>query len=123
MPTPWLSPDSLLRAWEHVRENGGCAGVDGVTVDRFARDVDSELQSLREQVEHGHYRALPLLPITVQKKPNSMATRTLLVPAVRDRILQTSAGRHLGRAFEDEFLDCSFAFRPHRSVNSAVARI
>ena len=34
---PWLTPDSLFSAWEHVRENAGCAGVDGITVGQFAR--------------------------------------------------------------------------------------
>jgi CRISPR-associated protein Cas1 len=123
MTVPWLTPDMLLRAWERVRENGGCAGVDGVTVERFARNIDTELGALPSCVERGEYRALPLLPITVRKKPDSTATRTLLVPAVGDRVLQTAVGRYLGRAFEDEFLDCSFAYRPHRSVNSAIARI
>jgi CRISPR-associated protein Cas1 len=115
--------DSLLRAWKHVHDNGGCAGADGVTLDRFARDLDTELGTLRSRVESGGYRPLPLLPIVVRKKPGSMATRTLLVPAVRDRVLQTAAGHCVGRAFEDEFLECSFAYRPHRSVNSAIARI
>lgn len=123
MSFQWLTPEVLLKGWERVQENGGCAGVDGVTVERFSRDLHGQLEVLRSRVESGNYRALPLLPITVQKKPGSMATRTLLVPAVRDRVLQTAVGRHLGRAFEDEFLDCSFAFRPHRSVNSAIARI
>jgi CRISPR-associated protein Cas1 len=123
MSIQWLTPEGLLKGWERVFENHGCAGVDGVTVERFASRVDAELETLLSRVERGEYRALPLLPIVVQKKPNSPATRTLLVPAVRDRVLQTAVGRHLGRAFEDEFLDCSFAFRPHRSVNSAIARI
>jgi CRISP-associated protein Cas1 len=123
MSMQWLTPEGLLKGWERVFENHGCAGVDGVTVERFARGVDRELDALRSRVERGEYRALPLLPILVQKKPDSPATRTLLVPAVRDRVLQTAVGHHLGRAFEDEFLDCSFAFRPHRSVNSAIARI
>ncbi|HSY49716.1 MAG TPA: CRISPR-associated endonuclease Cas1, partial [Thermoanaerobaculia bacterium] len=123
MSIEWLTAEGLLKGWERVFENHGCAGVDGVTVQRFAGNLDAELDALRSRVEVGEYRALPLLPIVVQKKPHSAATRTLLVPAVRDRVLQTAVGRHLGRAFEDEFLDCSFAFRPHRSVNSAIARI
>lgn len=123
MSVPWLMPETLFKAWEHVRENAGCAGVDGVTVGHFAIRLDEELETLRLQVQTDRYRALPLLPITVQKKPSSRATRTLLVPTVRDRVLQTAVGRHLGRTFEDEFLDCSFAYRPHRSVNSAIARI
>jgi len=123
MTIPWLTHAALLHAWEHVRENHGCAGADGVTIERFATRLDSELDDLRSRVEAGEYRPFPLLPIVVEKKPHSSATRTLLVPTVRDRVLQTAAGRHLGQAFEDEFLDCSFAYRPHRSVNSAIARI
>ena len=96
---------------------------DSVTVDQFARTVEAEIAVLLHEVETDEYRPLPLLPITVQKKPNSSATRTLMVPAVRDRVLQTAVGRQLGHAFEDEFLECSFAYRPKRSVNSAIARI
>jgi retron-type reverse transcriptase len=120
---PWLTSDSLLSAWEHVLENAGCAGADGVTVNQFFRSVEAEIAALLREVETDEYRPLPLLPITVQKKPNSTATRTLMVPAVRDRVLQTAVGRQLGHAFEDEFLECSFAYRPKRSVNSAIARI
>jgi group II intron reverse transcriptase/maturase len=123
MSSPWLSTDSLLSAWRHVEENGGCAGADGITITRFSHTLDQELASLQHAVEMGTYRSLPLLPIKIQKKPNSNEIRTLLVPAIRDRILQTVLGRQLGRAFEDEFLECSFAYRPKRSVNSAIARI
>lgn len=122
-PPPWLAEEALAAAWEHVRANAGCAGADGVTVHAFAPRAPAELAALRRQALDVSYRPLPLLPITVEKKTNSPETRTLLVPAVRDRILQTAAGRFLGRAFEDDFLECSFAYRPHRSVDSAVARI
>jgi hypothetical protein len=69
MTSPWLTTDALLHAWEHVRENGGCAGADGVTLDRFAGAVDAELTALRDSVERGEYRPLPLLPIVVRKNP------------------------------------------------------
>ena len=82
---PWLTHDSLFSAWEHVLENAGCAGADGVTVDQFAQTVEAEIAALLHEVETEEYRPLPLLPITVQKKPTSNATRTLMVPAVRDR--------------------------------------
>jgi CRISP-associated protein Cas1 len=120
---PWLSSGSLLSAWEHVYENGGCAGADAVSLEHFGHNLDSEIEELQRQVERGEYHPLPLFPITVQKKPHSPEVRVLMVPTVRDRVLQTTVGRHLGRAFEDEFLDCSFAYRPHRSVDSAIARI
>lgn len=123
MSLAWLEPEVLSRAWRRVSENDGCAGADGVTVQQFASRLDDAWTDLRQCVEHGRYRALPLLPITVRKHAGSTETRTLMVPSVRDRVLQTVVGFQLGTVFEDEFLDCSFAYRHHRSVNSAIARI
>ena len=60
---------------------------------------------------------------SLEKKPGSNQPRTLLVPSVRDRVLQTAAARQLSRSFEDEFLECSYAYRPGRSVDRAIARI
>ncbi len=119
----WLSHEALESAWQHVAVNGGCAGADGVTLDQFAQTREAAMLELRQRIEHDEYRPLPLLPIAVEKHLHSNAIRILQVPAVRDRILQTAAGRQLGRAFEDDFLECSFAYRPHRSVDSAAARI
>lgn len=49
--------------------------------------------------------------------------RRLLVPCVADRILQTAAARRLSRSFEEEFLESSYAYRPGRGVDRAVARV
>src|ERR1035437_5493563 len=86
---PWLTTDSLLSAWEHVEENAGCAGADGITIDHFGSSLDDKISALLRKVETDESRALPLLSIVVQKKPNSVETRTLMVPAVGDRVLQT----------------------------------
>ncbi|MBZ5534273.1 MAG: CRISPR-associated endonuclease Cas1 [Acidobacteriia bacterium] len=122
MPLPF-GGDQLWSAWERVQENEGCAGVDGVTVRHFAEHVHRRLGELRERVDACLYRPLPLLKILVEKGAGSRETRTLLVPAVRDRVLQTAVARHLSRSFEEEFLECSYGYRPGRSVDRAIARI
>ena len=122
MQCPFTLSD-LLAAWERVLENEGCAGADGVTLERFAHDPEARLGKLLDLVAAGEYRPFPLLTIVVEKKPGSGQTRTLLVPAVRDRVLQTAAARALSRSFEEEFLECSFGYRPGRSVDRAIARI
>jgi len=118
-----LSPDDLSAAWERVRENEGCAGADGVTIHDFAQRALRRLPELLARVQEGRYRPYPLLKIVVEKKPGSPQIRTLLVPAVRDRVLQTAVARHLSRSFEEEFLECSYGYRPGRSVDRAIARI
>jgi len=122
MPLPFTA-DDLYSAFERVQENAGCAGADGVTVHQFASHAPAEIRRLLERVASGNYRPFPLLKIVVEKRPGSGKTRTLLVPSVRDRILQTAAARHLSRSFEEEFLECSYGYRPGRSVDRAIARI
>lgn len=113
----------LWAAWERVRENEGCAGADGVTVRQFADRAHKRLPELRDRVNTGLYRPLPLLKIVVEKHSGHAGTRTLLVPAVRDRVLQTAVAHHLSHSFEEEFLECSYGYRPGRSVDRAIARI
>jgi len=118
-----LTLDDLTSAFHRVAANEGCAGVDGVTISDFARDLDNHLKTLLRHCQSALYRPLPLHRIVVEKKPGSTQTRLLLVPTVRDRTLQTAVASHLSRSFEEEFLEASFAYRPGRGVDRAIARI
>jgi CRISPR-associated protein Cas1 len=118
-----FSEEDLWLAWQRVQENDGCAGCDAVTVHQFALRAHRWIPRLLERLASAAYRPFPLHKIVVEKKPGSAETRTLLIPTVADRVLQTAAARHLSRSWEEEFLECSFAYRPGRSVDRAVARI
>ncbi len=118
-----FAEEEMWAAWERVQENAGCAGADGVTVEAFARRAGQRIAQLVERVRQERYRPYPLLEIVVEKKPGSEATRRLLVPSVGDRLLQTAVARYLSRSFEEEFLECSYGYRPGRSVDRAIARI
>jgi CRISP-associated protein Cas1 len=118
-----FTTEQLWEAWERVRENAGCAGSDGITVEKFAQRAASRIPALFDRVAQNQYRPFPLLKIAIDKKPAASGTRTLLVPTVADRILQTAVARHLSHSFEEEFLECSYGYRPGRSVDRAIARI
>lgn len=123
MDRPPLLASELADAFERVQENEGCAGVDGVTVERFASNAPRNCTELCQQVANSSYRALPLLRIIIEKGLGRTGTRTLLVPAVRDRVLQSAVARRLSRSYEEEFLDSSYAYRPGRGVDRAIARV
>ena len=80
-------PD-LQAAWDHVRENDGCAGVDGVTVERFARQAPTSLPELLAQAAGDEFVSLPLRQLIVEKAPGGKQ-RVLMIPVVRERVLQT----------------------------------
>jgi retron-type reverse transcriptase len=119
----WLAESYLRRAFQRVKENHGCAGADDVTLAGFECGLDGLINSLRDAVEDESYFAWPLRLIEVEKQPGSEERRSLLVPAVRDRLLQTAVAAHIEPALEAEFDECSYAYRRGRSVRLAVERV
>lgn len=115
-------PCELLQtAWHRVRDNRGCAGVDGVTIEDFESGLHFELKRLREDLAKGTYRALPLLRILVEKREGE--ARALCVPTVRDRVAQAAVLAIIEPVLDAQFEECSFAYRKGRSVRQAVYRI
>ncbi len=116
-----LNFSSLLSAFQQVKENHGCAGVDGVTVDKFEEGLRENLLRLELEVKHKTYSPLPLLRIIVDK--GNGEGRALCIPSVRDRILQAAVLQVINPVFEKEFEECSFGYRKGRSVKQVVYKI
>ncbi|XHX77914.1 MAG: CRISPR-associated endonuclease Cas1 [Stenomitos frigidus ULC029] len=112
---------ALKTAWEHVRQNKGCAGVDGETIAHFAEQAETYLSQLEKALIVGTYHSIPLRQFSVPKKEGGW--RTLGVPTVRDRIVQQALLNALHPILEPQFEDCSFAYRPGRSHKAAVQQV
>ncbi|MDQ3013914.1 MAG: reverse transcriptase/maturase family protein, partial [Acidobacteriota bacterium] len=112
---------NLLSAWMRVEESDGCAGIDGVTLERFADNLDAELQRLSSELADGTYRPLPVAQFFVPKR--SGGQRRLCVLAVRDRVAQHAVIGVILPRVEAEFEDVSFAYRRGRSVKQALAEV
>jgi group II intron reverse transcriptase/maturase len=108
----------LAGAWERVQSKAGMAGSDGVSVARFARGAKAFLRGLENRLAANSYRALPLRVAEVPKK--SGARRLLLVPAVRDRVVQSAAAQWLSARWNPEFDPASYAYRPGLGVADAL---
>jgi group II intron reverse transcriptase/maturase len=113
--------ESLTRAWAKVRANGGGAGTDGQTVEGFERQLQHNLRKLQRDLHTGAYRPEPVLRVYVPKRRGGQRPLSLL--AVRDRVAQRAVYDLLGPFYEGRFLDCSYAFREHRSTQDAVNAI
>lgn len=113
--------ERLEAAWARVRENAGCAGSDGVTIERFADRAAQRLLGLASRLRDGSYRPKPLRLFDIPKADGD--TRRLAVPAVADRIAQTAVAMTLMPIVEAELDEASFAYRPGRSVKQAVQAI
>lgn len=118
---------NLTEAWRQVRSNIAVArrphscGVDEVSVFAFEQQWEANLAELSQALLEGSYRPLPVRRVEIGKPGGGK--RTIGVLAVRDRIAQRAAQQVLEPLFEAQFLDCSYGFRPHRSVEDAVQRV
>jgi CRISPR-associated endonuclease Cas1/group II intron reverse transcriptase/maturase len=111
--------ETLLRAaWQQVRRGSRMAGVDGITVDWFADNLQMQLEQLQHHLTQETYQAKPALGFYLPKA--SGGKRLVGIPTVSDRIIQRLLLEELYWPLEDTFLDCSYAYRPGRSIQQAV---
>lgn len=116
-----VKPENLLRAFHRVKENRGCAGVDGVTIKEFEIHLSRNLGELRNELLKETYVPLPLLKILVDK--GNGESRPLLIPCVKDRVVQSSVLEIIEPIFEAEFEQCSYAYRKGRSMKQAICQV
>ena len=112
---------TLRAAWTRVEESDGCAGIDSVTISRFADNLDQELLRLSDELAGSQYKPLPLMRFFITKSDGGQ--RPLSVPVVRDRVAQSAALILIEPRFEQEFENCSFAYRKGHSVQQALQQV
>ena len=79
-------------AWLKVKENGGAAGPDGVTIEQFGEDLSRNLYRLWNRMSSGSYFPGPVRGVEIPKKGG---VRVLGIPNVVDRVAETAAAMAL----------------------------
>jgi RNA-directed DNA polymerase len=115
------APATLQAAWARVRANGGAAGVDGESIERFAAQAEHYLAELATALRTGEYRAQPVKRVEIPKGDGK--TRPLGIPVVKDRIVQTAMKLVIEPIFEATFRPTSYGFRPGRSCHDALREV
>lgn len=114
-------PATLRSAWQQVLMNRGAAGVDRVSVERFAGQLDRYLGELGQELASGRYRPHPVRRVEIAKADGKW--RPLGIPTVRDRVAQAAVKRVIEPIFEQMFAPTSFGFRPGRSCKDALREV
>ncbi|HYA45900.1 MAG TPA: reverse transcriptase domain-containing protein, partial [Acidimicrobiales bacterium] len=109
----------LREAYRLTRKNGA-PGVDGQTAADYEGHLEANLQSLLERAKSGSYSAPPVRRVHIPKGSGTGETRPIGIPAFEDKVLQRAVVMVLECIYEQDFLDCSFGFRPGRSAHQAL---
>jgi len=116
------SEATLRAAFTQVEANRGAAGVDHVTVEQYAKELDANLRGLSEVLRTGSYRPRQIRRHYIPK-PGSREMRPLGIPTVRDRVVQTALRMVMEPIYEKDFAAHSYGFRPGRGCKDALRRV
>jgi RNA-directed DNA polymerase len=114
----YLDVDWLREAYRRLRQ-ASAPGYDGQTVADYGQDLESNLQSLLDRAKSGSYFAPPVRRVHIPKGTGN-ETRPIGIPATEDKLLQRAVAMILEPIYEQDFLACSYGFRPKRSAHGAL---
>jgi len=110
--------DWLREAYRRTRKDGA-VGVDGQTATEYEAQLEENVSSLLERFKSGCYRAPPVKRVYIPKG-DGQRTRPIGIPTLEDKVLQRAVVMVLEPIYEQQFLDCSYGFRPRRSAHQAL---
>ena len=113
-------PETLQLGWAQVERNAGAAGVDRMSVERFAQARDFYLTELAGALRDGSYTPQPVRRVYI---PKGKGRRPLGIPAVKDRVVQAALKLMIEPIFEHEFEPRSFGFRQGLGCKDALREV
>ncbi len=112
-----LDVDALRRAFGRIRKDAA-VGVDGVSKDAYAENLEGNLEGLHERLRTKKYRHQPIRRVHIPKAPGK--TRPIGISSIEDKIVQGALSEVLGAIYEQDFSEGSYGFRPKRGAHDAL---
>jgi group II intron reverse transcriptase/maturase len=112
----------MHEAYRRTRKDGA-PGVDQMTAEEYAKNLEANLQALLGRAKSGdNYRA-PAVRRVYIPKGDGKKLRPIGIPTFEDKVLQRAVAMALEAVYEQDFLDCSYGFRPKRSAHQALQQL
>ena len=115
-----ITPEAMYAAFRSLRKEAS-AGVDGVTYEQYEKDAERNIRQLHECLKGGTYQAQPLRRVYIPKENGKQ--RPISIPALEDKIVQKAMVEVLSAIYEQDFLNCSYGFRPGRGAHQALNEV
>lgn len=115
-----LNEENLLDCWPYLN-NQAASGVDRISAQEFEADLSCNISKLVKSLKEKRYRAKLVRRVDIPKGKGKY--RPLGIPTVADKLIQKVVARILEAIYEQDFLSCSYGYRPGRSAKGAVRDI
>jgi RNA-directed DNA polymerase len=114
-----ISLQALYVAYKQVKKNRGAAGIDGQSVDDLTQNLEKELKQLLLELQEKCYQVQPVKRVEIDKYDGGK--RLLVIPTVRDRIVQQCLSTIITPIFDSHFHPSSYGYRVGRSCHQAIS--
>jgi group II intron reverse transcriptase/maturase len=109
---------NLLRAcWDDLNK-AAASGVDHVTAEEYAANLQANIEALAQRLKAQRYRAKLVRRCYIPKANGQ--ERPLGIPALEDKLVQLACAKLVTAIYEQDFLECSYGYRPGRGALDAV---
>lgn len=113
-------PRNIYAAIQHVVENEGVAGPDGLDCADLMNSEKWQLaRTIKQCLREGHYQHSPVREIKIQRASGN-GTRTIHIESQIDRIVGRSILQIIQPLIDPQFSKNSFGFRPGRDRRHAL---
>jgi group II intron reverse transcriptase/maturase len=116
-----LNEENLRDCWRYIRKEAAY-GVDRVSAGEYEKDLEGNIRRLVDRLKRGSYRAR-LVRRQYIPKEGSKKMRPLGIPVIEDKLLQVAVKRILEAIYEQDFLRCSYGYRPGVGALDAVDKL
>jgi RNA-directed DNA polymerase len=115
-----LNEELLRDSWRLLRKDAAL-GVDQVSAAEYEANLEENIHQLVERLKRKSYRARLVRRHYIPKGEGRM--RPLGIPAIEDKLLQLAVKRLLEAIYEQDFLPCSYGYRPRVGALEAVDQL
>ena len=115
-----LNEELFLDSWKRIRKNAA-SGVDGISAKAYGKELEKNISDLTDRLKRKAYRAKLVRRKYIPK--GNGKRRPLGIPAIDDKLAQLGATRILNAIYEQDFMRCSYGYRPHIGARDAVAKL
>lgn len=112
-----IDVSALERAYGRLRDDAA-VGVDGVTKAEYGQDLEGNLEGLHKRLRTMQWRHQPIRRVHIPKGEGK--TRPIGISTVEDKLVQDAVREVLEAIYEQDFLSCSYGFRPGRGAHDAL---
>ena len=95
------------------------SGVDQTTKEEYQENLAENIKTLIEKMKKQAYKPQPVRRVYIPKDGTNKK-RPLGIPAYEDKLVQAVLNKILNAIYEQEFLECSYGFRPRKSCHEAL---